>query len=134
MKPLYDVIIHVNLIIYNINCVTQAKIHFLFWNVTWSKQDRKQATTSTYILLTHTIKTKDDKLRSPRPEMHYLSICLDMIDRSTILPDVGSLTGSLMSVPMIGSRNSSGASASSSSSSCWARPIACTDKQCVHCR
>lgn len=44
---------------------------------------------------------------------------------STMFPDVGSLTGSYISVPMIGSRNSSGASATSSSSSCWALPMAC---------
>ena len=46
----------------------------------------------------------------------YLSKCLAMTHLSTVWLDVGRVTGSVINVPMIGSRNSSGASAAKSSS------------------
>ena len=57
---------------------------------------------------------------SVRGGLSHLSICLAMVDRSTIWPDAGSKTGSDINVPIIGSKYSSGASAmASSSASCW---------------
>lgn len=55
----------------------------------------------------------------------YLRMCLAIVLRSTVCPELGSVTGSLISVPMIASRNSSGASAMRSSSDCC-----CTDSVC----
>lgn len=65
-----------------------------------------------------------------KSKLKNLRKCLEMTALSTMFPDVGSLTGSYISVPMIGSRNSSGASATSSSSSCWALPMACNTHFC----
>lgn len=50
----------------------------------------------------------------------YLKICLAITALSTMFLEEGKRTGSLISVPMMGSRNSSGASAySNSSSACF---------------
>lgn len=48
----------------------------------------------------------------------YLRRCLAMVDLSTVTREEGSITGSTISVLIIGSRNSSGASTNASSSCC----------------
>lgn len=55
-------------------------------------------------------------IKQSEPDVADLSRCLAMVERSTVTLDEGSSTGSSISVDMMGSRNSSGASAYVSSS------------------
>jgi len=113
----------------------QTSCGLLFWNTVYLRLvlapwllDTSLPMISAILCIAITVNMYSNKQQWSKS---HLRMCLAIVARSTILPELGRTTGSRIRSPMIGSRKSSGTFANASSSACCSQPVAW--RQAQHC-